>query len=467
MARQRKSEFTVICIKVLWDIVVIAFSLYFSFWLRFYSGFVSTPLGIPTLSAYSSYFPIIILLFIVIMHNFGLYSKQLISQHSLGLIQLWKSITVSLLFIMALNFAVRFDQQYSRIMLIFFWGSTIIFLSIGRAIIRWAELSLFTQWHKKIKVLIVGTGEVTNKLILSSKKYLHWRRVVIGLIGEKNAIHSVPEFVPILGELKDFTSILEKYPINEVILTNKGLDHSTIVNMILECEKRLISFKMVPDMFEILTSQVDIESFDGIPILGLKEFPLEKVYNRMQKRSLDICGSFFGLVILFPVMFLIAVVVKLSSKGPVFYKQVRVGENGKKFTIIKFRTMIYDAEKASGPIWAKEKDERRTKYGAFLREYNLDELPQLWNVLRGEMSLVGPRPERPNFVAEFKEDFPRYMSRHQIKSGMTGWAQVNGLRGNTSIEERLKYDMYYLENWSILLDIKIILMTFLSRKNAY
>jgi len=196
----------------------------------------------------------------------------------------------------------------------------------------------------------------------------------------------------------------------------------------------------------------------------LRALPLYSTWNRFIKRILDLLGSAVGLIISLPILLVCAVAVKLTSRGPILYRQVRIGENGEDITIYKLRTMPVDAEKRTGPVLPKSDDPRATPVGRFLRQFSLDELPQLWNVLKGDMSLVGPRPERPIFVEQFKESIPRYMSRHLIKSGLTGWAQVNGLRGDTSIKMRVKYDMFYLENWSLRMDIKIILLTLFSRK---
>ncbi|MBX7246246.1 MAG: exopolysaccharide biosynthesis polyprenyl glycosylphosphotransferase [Candidatus Sumerlaeaceae bacterium] len=201
-------------------------------------------------------------------------------------------------------------------------------------------------------------------------------------------------------------------------------------------------------------------------LFGLKDSPLQ-VWNIVFKRLLDVIVSLLVLILLSPILLLIALLVKVTSPGPVLYKQKRVGLDGRRFNIFKFRSMRLDAERDTGPVWASEDDERATAFGRFLRRNNLDELPQFLNVLRGDMSLVGPRPERPEFVKQFREEVPRYMGRHRVKSGMTGWAQINGLRGNTSIDERIKYDLYYIENWSFWLDLKIMLLTFFARENAY
>jgi exopolysaccharide biosynthesis polyprenyl glycosylphosphotransferase len=239
------------------------------------------------------------------------------------------------------------------------------------------------------------------------------------------------------------------------------------LEIILACERNMITFNMVPDMFRIMTGSMDMQTIDDIPLLGVSRWPLDYFWNRILKRIEDICGAFAGLLVIAPFLALVALLVKRSSPGPVFYKQKRCGENGKEFSIYKLRTMRTDAEKETGPVWTIENDPRRTRIGSFLRTTNIDELPQLWNVLRGDMSLIGPRPERPHFVEKFKDDIDRYMWRHVSKPGMTGWAQVNGLRGNTSIEERIKYDLYYLENWSLSFDFKILLRTLTARTNAY
>jgi exopolysaccharide biosynthesis polyprenyl glycosylphosphotransferase len=224
---------------------------------------------------------------------------------------------------------------------------------------------------------------------------------------------------------------------------------------------------MVPDIFRVLTSDVAIRNVDGVPLLGVGRWPLDHFWNRVAKRAEDMVGSLVGLVVSCPVILVAMMVIKRQSPGPVFYRQERCGENGRVFALYKLRTMHLDAEEHTGPVWAVEDDPRRIPVGRFLRQFNLDELPQFWNVLKGEMSLVGPRPERPHFVEQFREDISRYMWRHVSKPGMTGWAQVNGLRGNTSIKERIKYDLYYLENWSLAFDFKILIRTFFSRDNAY
>jgi exopolysaccharide biosynthesis polyprenyl glycosylphosphotransferase len=271
----------------------------------------------------------------------------------------------------------------------------------------------------------------------------------------------------ICGDVEDLSGFLAHNDVDQVIVTDSTIGHDRIVEILLLCEKNLITFNMVPDLFRILTSSMDVQSLEDIPLLGIGKWPLDLFWNRVMKRAEDIVGALVGLIVVSPVLLVAGIIVKLTSPGPVFYKQDRCGEEGHAFPLYKLRTMRIDAEKGVGPVFAKENDPRTTAVGAFLRRYNLDELPQLWNVLKGEMSLVGPRPERPHFVQQFKEDIARYMWRHVSKPGLTGWAQVNGLRGNTSISERIKYDLYYLENWSLAFDFKILVRTIFATENAY
>ena len=246
-----------------------------------------------------------------------------------------------------------------------------------------------------------------------------------------------------------------------------SISHKRLTEILFHCERNLIPFRMVPDLYGVLTSRVTVNHVADIPLIGMAHWPLDAFWNRVLKRLEDVAGGLVGLLVSLPVVLVAAPLIKRSSPGPVFYRQIRCGIAGKPFTIFKLRTMPVDAEAATGPVWAVPDDPRRTRVGEFLRKWNLDELPQFWNVLKGDMSLVGPRPERPHFVEQFKNGVGHYMTRHVSRPGMTGWAQVNGLRGDTSIEDRVQHDLYYLENWSLSFDLKILLQTFFNRQNAY
>ncbi len=226
---------------------------------------------------------------------------------------------------------------------------------------------------------------------------------------------------------------------------------------------------MVPDLLQHITLRAAVEDLDGVPIVNLSATPLRGLAGSV-KRGMDLLAAMFGIVLFAPLFPLIALAVRLTSKGPIFYRQERMGLDGRSFELLKFRSMVMDAERTTGPVWTRESDPRITPVGRFIRKFSLDELPQFFNVLRGDMSMVGPRPERPHFVQEFREHIPRYMLRHRVRAGMTGWAQVNGWRGNSSLERRIQYDLYYIENWSLTLDLKILWMTVtngLGHEHAY
>jgi Undecaprenyl-phosphate glucose phosphotransferase len=234
--------------------------------------------------------------------------------------------------------------------------------------------------------------------------------------------------------------------------------HRQMLQVIEDASKEMIDVKIVPDVIQFIALRARIEDLDGIPIINLSDLPLQG-FNSLVKRLVDLAVSVLALIVLAIPLAVVAMMIRLTSKGPVFYRQVRMSLDGSRFTVYKFRSMHHNAEADTGPVWARDEDPRTTPLGRWLRRLDIDELPQLLNVVRGEMSLVGPRPERPYFVEQFKHRFPQYMLRHKVKSGITGWAQVNGWRGNTSIEERIDHDLYYIENWSLRLDVKIMWLT--------
>jgi Undecaprenyl-phosphate glucose phosphotransferase len=274
--------------------------------------------------------------------------------------------------------------------------------------------------------------------------------------------------VPVIGLFGDLDRVLNEKPVDQVILALPLEEQSQLRDIMEVLALRTIDVKVVPDLFNYVTLRGGLEEFGGLPIISLQGAPLEG-WNRIAKRTFDILVASLALLFLSPVMLALSALVKLTSKGPIFFAQERMGMDGHLFHMFKFRTMRTDAEK-DGARFATPNDDRRTPIGAFLRKTSLDEVPQFWNVFVGDMSLVGPRPERPVFIEEFKKQIPRYHLRHMVKSGITGWAQINGLRGDTSIKDRIDYDLYYIENWSLLFDLKILLRTalggFLSR-NAY
>ncbi|MDD4013783.1 MAG: undecaprenyl-phosphate glucose phosphotransferase [Candidatus Omnitrophica bacterium] len=448
------------------DVIAINAGFLFTYWLRFNSGAFPIIYGTPHVSHYFPVFPFLTIIMLFIMRSENLYSaKARLSIVDEGFLII-RTVVIGIFIFMAATFVYR-EYSFSRGMLMLSWPVLVIFLGIWRFIANRAQFFVRKKIGKTRNLLIVGDDLMVGRIIDHIASDPHWDYNVKGIMRAEEPPGTSSAGVPILDGTQGLGRLIDSYDIDSVILTRSDLPRARILEMILECEKRLVEFRLVADLLGMVTNQVDMRSIDGVPLLGLKESPLADSFNRAVKRTLDICFSALGIFFLSPLLVVIAVLVKRGSSGPVLYLQERIGEDGRLFKMMKFRTMVADAEKETGPVWAKENDPRRTGIGAFLRKSNIDELPQLFNVLKGEMSLVGPRPERPHFVEKFKEDIPRYMARHKIRSGMTGWAQVNGLRGNTSIQERTKYDLYYIENWSLAFDLKILLMSVFAMKNAY
>jgi exopolysaccharide biosynthesis polyprenyl glycosylphosphotransferase len=350
-----------------------------------------------------------------------------------------------------------FEVDYPRAMVIYAWVLTIILITVGRSVHQIIRDSLRDGGVGKDRLLIVGSGEVAQMIV---QRVLWSPRLGYDLIGIVNGDEEEPEVlgVKVVGNPEDLPVLIEENRIDEVIIAMPEKGHREVIRVISYCERGRVSIKVFPDFFQFIASEADIDDLGGLPLLSVRDHAM-RGYRLMFKRVIDFVGAVVGLIFLSPLMLITALAIRLESPGPVFFVQERMGLDGKPFYLIKFRSMRQDAE-IDGPGWTVDDDPRRTKLGRLLRRIEVDELPQFINVLIGEMSLVGPRPEQPYYVEKFRESVPRYMERHKEKAGMTGWAQVNGLRGDTSILERTRYDVWYTENWSIMLDIKIILRTF-------
>jgi exopolysaccharide biosynthesis polyprenyl glycosylphosphotransferase len=270
-----------------------------------------------------------------------------------------------------------------------------------------------------------------------------------------------------LGNIKDLRQIIKDHEITFVLVEGGQVSGRALRQAAEHCSDAMVNLRMIPRSFDLWVSRLNVRILGGVPVLGVNDLVFDRFGNRFIKRAMDLAGGLFGLTISLPIMAILALLIKRESPGPVLFFQTRLGQHGRPFRIIKLRSMRLDAEEKTGAVWAVGDDPRRLKIGAFMRSWNLDELPQFWNVVRGDMSLVGPRPERPEFVKGFRDSVRYYNLRHSIKPGLTGWAAVHGFRGDTSLEDRLEYDLYYIENWSPMLDIRIMLMTLAPPKNAY
>ena len=410
---------------------------------------------------------LVLVLFPVAYRQSRLYATNRVRTHLEEVFELFKATITGSLVLVALTYFGR--ERYSRLTLALFAGYSFLLVATTRVLFRiWLE-SLRRKGLNLKSILLVGAGELGERVVETIGQHRELGFRVTGVLSRDLLLPGTTvRGAPVVGTADDLEQALRERPVDQVILALPSEDMPLMKSLMERLALHTVDVKIVPDLFQYVTLYGGLEEFGGLPIVSLQAGPLEG-WNLVAKRAFDVLFSALALLILSPLILLTALAVKLTSPGPVLYRQERMGMDGAVFRILKFRTMGTDSER-SGPRMASAEDDRRTSVGAFLRRTSLDELPQLFNVLRGDMSLVGPRPERPVFIEEFKRQIPKYHLRHKVKSGITGWAQINGLRGQTSIQKRIEYDLYYIENWSLLLDLKILVRTalggFLSR-NAY
>ena len=410
---------------------------------------------------------LVLVLFPVAYRQSRLYATNRIRTHLEEVFELFKATITASLVLVALTYFGR--ERYSRLTLALFAGYSFVLVAATRVTFRvWLE-ALRRRGLNLKSILLVGAGELGERVVETIEHHRELGFRVTGVLSRDLLLPGTTvRGVPVIGTADELERVLTEHPVDQVILALPSEDTGLLKTLMEKLALRTVDVKIVPDLFQYVTLYGGLEEFGGLPIVSLQGGPLEG-WNLVAKRAFDILVSAAALILTSPILLVVALAVKLTSRGPVLYKQERMGMDGAVFPILKFRTMRTDAE-SGGAQMATAGDARRTPMGAFLRRTSLDELPQLFNVLRGDMSLVGPRPERPVFIEEFKRQIPKYHLRHKVKSGITGWAQINGLRGQTSIAKRIEYDLYYIENWSLLLDLKILVRTalggFLSR-NAY
>ncbi|NOX61030.1 MAG: undecaprenyl-phosphate glucose phosphotransferase [Chloroflexi bacterium] len=419
-------------------------------------------------------FALLLAIFVVIVAFFG---KRYHRRYPVSFIdslssQGWPATIAYLLTLTGLVFFFRAGDggqiaPMPRGFLLFTWVLLILFIGIGRYVLIRIIALFQAHGYARDRVLVVGTGDVGRMLVQKLESSSGVGHEVVGFV-ETGEDGRTRVGAPLLGRPADLPRIIEEYEIDEVVIGVPEASHRQLVNLISLCEREKVSIKVFPDVFQIMATEVTVSDLAGLPLLTMRDVAL-RGWRLSLKRMFDLFFGSLALIFLSPLMLLIALLIKLESPGPVFYIQERMGLDARPFPMLKFRSMRTDAE-AHGPGWTTADDPRKTRLGAIIRRISIDELPQLINVIRGDMSLVGPRPERPVYVEQFRQYIPRYMERHREKAGITGWAQVNGLRGDTSIVERTKYDLWYIENWSLWLDFKICLRTLLrifSDRNAY
>ena len=468
MVKQQSRSLT--AVYVLGDLLATYAAFILAYFVRFHTDLIAVTKGVNPLQQYLYLLPIITLLWPALFHLHGLYRlRRLRSRTDEFFSIVWAvAIGVAATLFVALYARVYYfygppelsgRYEYSQIVLALFAGFDVVFLTGVRSVIRARREQQWRRGEGLRNILIAGSGQLGRTV---ADKFIDHQELgfrVVGFLDDKlRGEFAGHRGIPILGSLDEVEPVVQKQIVDSVYVALPLEKHREMRELVTFANREGLDIKVAWDYLTDFYLNAGVEDLDGMPIISLSVSPIQG-WNRLFKRTMDILVS-LGLLALLTIPFLlISALIKLTSKGPVLYTQERMGLDGKPFTIYKFRSMFDDAERDTGPIWARSEDPRRTPVGRMLRRFSIDELPQLVNVLRGDMSLVGPRPERPNFVADFKSRVPKYMLRHKVKSGMTGWAQVNGWRGNTSIEKRIEHDIYYIQNWSITLDLKILWKT--------
>ncbi|MCZ6507142.1 MAG: undecaprenyl-phosphate glucose phosphotransferase [Acidobacteria bacterium] len=475
MIRHRQKITT--AIYLMGDLVATAGAFFAAWHLRFETG-IFAAVDQPEFSRYLVLLPIILVIWPIVFYFHGLYQVQRgRSRAEEGINLVIAIILASLL----LAFTVVWARPpakpgvpyaifgYSRLFMAMLAGLNVPFAIAVRNIIRAVLRRFHLSGQGLQRILVVGAGALGKEV---AKKLLGHRDFgfqVAGFLDDDPRKANLSfEGLRVLGTLEAVKDVLAEQKIDQVFVALPVEAHKKTMRVLQAVARECVEIRLVPDVLQYATLQAKLEDLDGTPVINLSQVPLQG-WGTLVKRSLDLAISSSALLLLLPFFPLIALAIWIEDRGPIFYHQERMGLDRRSFQILKLRSMRVGAESSTGPVWATKDDPRRTRVGAFIRHWSIDELPQLWNVVKGNMSIVGPRPERPAFVQEFKERLPQYMMRHKVKSGITGWAQVHGWRGNTSIKKRLQYDLYYIENWSLKLDIKILWMTLRHglRHNAY
>ena len=470
---QPSAEF-VLTMALLGDALVIFAALCLGFWVRFDSGWIPFPgevrKDVP-LPGFYDYWNLLFLGTVFLLVTLGylrLYSQHCFMRYLRTARVIVQGTVFWLFAYLAVSLILKFDPSISRLFMgssfVCVLGAMLVWRLIFFKIARWEIFAV----NLRQRVLFIGWGKEAEQLEMEIRNDHNHPYEIIGCLpSPQGRLHrQPPPGIPVLSDYHHLPVLLEQRCADIVILADLHLGMGEIIGLVNLCEMEFAQFKVIPSYFQILASGLRLETISGIPVLGVGELPLNHILNRLFKRSIDIVGATVGLIISITLIALFGTLVYRESPGRIFYRQERTGRNGRNFQMFKIRSMGMDAEEA-GAQWARENDPRRLQIGAFMRKWNIDEVPQFWNVLKGDMSLVGPRPERPELIAHFKHQIPHYHARHTCLPGMTGWAQVHGWRGNTSLEERIHYDIWYVENWSPGLDFRIMMMTFLRQKNAY
>lgn len=455
---------------VIIDAAITAASFMLAYFFKFYVLNNGPGPGVLPAVEYLKLLVFILPIYMLFYYSCGVYAPKRTVRRRFEIFGIVKANTIGIVALIILLYMIIREFNVSRSVMAIFYVFNIFITSCFRIILRKGLRTIRSKGYNLKHILLVGYSRAAEEYIDRLTENPQWGYAAVGILDNNIPAGTLYRGVKVLGSLGNLEIILPENKLDEIAITLSLKDYDYLEDIVRTCEKSGVHTKFIPDYNSLIPSKPYTEDLMGLPVINIRYVPLTNTGNIMIKRAVDIVGSLFGIVITSPIMLLSAILVKLTSPGPVIFKQERVGLHNRPFYMYKFRSMRQQAPKDEKKAWTIKNDPRVTSIGKILRRTSLDELPQLFNILKGDMSLVGPRPERPLFVEKFKEEIPRYMVKHQVRPGLTGWAQVNGLRGDTSIRKRIEYDIYYIENWTLGFDIKIIFMTFFTgfiNKNAY
>ena len=453
---------------VVLDALVIIISYFCAFYIQFHL-IVKQKVGMLPVQTYMSALFFVVPVFLFLYYMFNLYTPKRVQGRRLEASNVFVANVTGMLLFFFMLYMVH-EMNFSRQMIGIFIGINIVLTVVERNLIRQFLMKLRKSGMNQKHMILVGYSKAAEEFIDRVKENPQWGYKINGILDDMRAVGTDYRGISIIGSISDLENILAENMQDEIAITLSLSEYYKLKPIVAACEKSGVHTKFIPDYINIIPTRPYTEDLLGLPVVNIRNVPLTDTFNMFIKRIADVAGSLVCIVLFSPVMLITALLVKITSPGPLIFSQIRVGLHNKTFKMYKFRSMEVQTEKEEKKGWTTRNDPRVTKVGRFIRSTSIDELPQLFNVLKGDMSLVGPRPERPQYVEKFREEIPRYMIKHQVRPGMTGWAQVNGYRGNTSIRKRIEYDLYYIENWTVGLDVKILVLTVFKgfiNKNAY
>ena len=455
---------------VILDAAITAASFMSAYYFKFYVMEDGPGIGVLPAGEYVMMLPFIVPIYMFIYYACSVYAPKRTVRRRFEIYGIVKANTIGIITLIIILYMIIREINYSRSVMVLFYLFNVFFTSCFRLSLRKGLRTIRSRGYNLKHILLVGYSRAAEEYIDRLTDNPQWGYVACGILDDHVPAGTLYKGVKVLGRLGNLEVILPENKLDEIAISLSLKDYHHLEDIVSICEKSGVHTKFIPDYNSLIPTKPYTEDLMGLPVINIRYVPLTNTGNIIIKRSMDIVGALVGIVVTSPIMLLAAVLVRLTSPGPIIFKQERVGLHNKTFYMYKFRSMERQAPKEEKRAWTVRNDPRVTPVGKILRRTSIDELPQLFNILKGDMSLVGPRPERPLFVEKFKEEIPRYMVKHQVRPGLTGWAQVNGLRGDTSIRKRVEYDLFYIENWTLGFDLKIILMTFFTgfiNKNAY